>query len=373
MKIKFFITPVYPYGNDHYYHEMIALAEGFHELGHEVFGNCNYWWVPETKSFLIKEDLANTDFDLAIYDYRYVTSFAHLLFRKGYPNFDRKKIHVLVDRNDWLQPIWWKNDHYKIFDLIFAGNLYSNLHYAENIKPWAIGLTNRIIKAIDAFYKPGQKRNAVTGYNFRVDHNMRGYLAGKLKEKLIMYPATEAFTTAGNLDETSSIYNKNSSGRHNPDYYKILCETQFFMAFGGYFEYKPIRFLPYTFTDKIIRKPNYWKYKRLAGTGKDFSDTVFVFQHDSFRFWEVLYSGSIALNLDFDFWNFKLPVMPVANKHYIGIKQLSANGVEENMKHFSETELGKISQEARAWATDNYSPKAQAQRILGHVSQRKSK
>ena len=43
MKIKFFITPVYPYGNDHYYHEIIVLAEGFLDLDYEIFGNVNYW------------------------------------------------------------------------------------------------------------------------------------------------------------------------------------------------------------------------------------------------------------------------------------------------------------------------------------------
>ena len=111
---------MYPFGNDHYYHEMIALAEGFEELNHIVIGNCNYWWQPEKNSFLINEAIEDNSFDIAIYDYRYVTSFDHLLFRKGYPNFDQSKKHILVDRNDWLQPIWWKNKHYDIFDFIFS-------------------------------------------------------------------------------------------------------------------------------------------------------------------------------------------------------------------------------------------------------------
>ena len=57
MTVKFFITPVYPYGNDHYYHEMIAVAEGFEALGHKVIGNTDYWYLPDEKRYLIPEAL----------------------------------------------------------------------------------------------------------------------------------------------------------------------------------------------------------------------------------------------------------------------------------------------------------------------------
>ena len=362
--IKFFITPVYPYGNDHYYHEMIAIAEGFTELGYKVIGNCNYWWQPELNAFLINEALEENDFDVAIYDYRYVTSFAHLLFRKGYTNFDKTKKHILIDRNDWLQPIWWKNSHYDIFDLIFAGNLYQTVSYAKNIKPWTIGLTNRIIKGIDAVYNEKNKREDIAGYNFRVDHNMRGYVLKQLKEKLKKYPATEKFTQPDFTNEVDSFYYKTTVKRHNPAYYKALCHARLFMAFGGYYEYKPLRYLPYTFLDKLLRKPFYWKYKSLKNKGKDFSNQIFIFQQDNFRFWEVLYSGAVAINLDLDYWNFKLPVMPVSSKHYIGIKQLTSLDIESTLK---DNELGSIAKAAREWVFEHYSPKVQAQRILSYL------
>lgn len=371
MKVKFFITPVYPYGNDHYYHEMIAVAEGFRDSGHTVFANADYWWQPETGAWLLKGDPDNEDFDIAVYDYRYVTSFAHLLFRKGYPNFDKKKVHILIDRNDWLQPIWWKNSHYAIFDLIFAGNLYSHVTYAANIHPWAIGLTNRIMQAIDRYYDPAQQREAVTGYNFRVDHNMRGHVLEQLKHTLKSYPAEAKFTELKEADETDHFYFKSSVRRHNPQYYQSLCQTAFFMAFGGYYEYKPFLYLPYSTLDKVLRKPYYWKYKRQKQAGKDFSDAIFIFQQDNFRFWEVLYSGSVAINLDLAFWNFRLPVMPVVNEHYIGVKDLSALEVEPAMKALSPDQARRIGEHARRWVKDHYSPKAQAERILEQVKRLK--
>lgn len=367
MKIKFFITPVYPYGNDHYYHEMIALAEGFQELGHQVVGNCNYWWQPEFNSFLINEELDCIDFDLAIYDYRYVTSFAHLLFRKGYPNFDKTKKHILVDRNDWLKPIWWKNKDYEIFDFIFAGNIYSNITYADNIKPWAIGLTNRIIKTIDKFYKSDNNRENVIGCNFRIDHNMRGYLLKQLKENLKKYPVVEKFSQPNFDTETDAFYYILSIKRHNPEYYKSLCQSRFFMSFGGYYEYKPIKYLPYTFIDKLMRKPSYWKYKRFKEKNKDFSDEIFIFQQDNFRFWEVLYSGAIAINLNLEYWNFKLPVMPVSGKHYLGIEKLKDTDLDNTLGKLKDEDLNQMSVNARNWALENYSPKAQALRVLSFL------
>ncbi len=48
--VKFYITPIYPYGNDHYYHEIISLAEGFRALGCKIIGNADYWYEPEKKN-----------------------------------------------------------------------------------------------------------------------------------------------------------------------------------------------------------------------------------------------------------------------------------------------------------------------------------
>lgn len=370
MKIKFFITPVYPYGNDHYFHEMIALAEGFAELEHTIFGNADYWWMPESNKYLIEADIDNTDFDIAIYDYRYVTSFAHLLFRKGYPNFDKTKTHILVDRNDWIKPIWWNNSDYDVFDFIFAGNLYNTIEYAANIKPWAIGLTNRIIESIDSYYDVTAAREMVTGYNFRVDHNMRGFVLNKLKNSLKTYPAKEKFTKNDSIDASDKHYNKTSTKRHSPAYYHTLCNSLCFMAFGGYYDFKPIQYQPLTLFQKMLRKPNYWKYKQQKKAGKDFSDSVFIFQQDNFRFWEVLYSGAIAINLDLDFWKFKLPAMPVANKHYIGITSLNADSIEKSFEKLSQEEMKTMSTIARNWVFENYSPKAQANRILDFINKK---
>ncbi len=369
MTIKLFIIPVYPYGNDHYYHEMIALAEGFTELGYKVIGNCNYWYIPSLNKYLIEEDL-NGDFDIGIYDYRYATSFAHLFFRKGYPNFDRSKKHVLIDRNDWHSPIWINDKRYlDVFDVIAAGNLYKDYVYPQKIKPWAIGLTNRIIHSIDQFYTEEKERDAIIGYNFRVGHNMRSGLLKALQEKKLKYPVVPKFTDKSAISVNSDDYEfyKKSTERHSLPYYKVLTESLGFLTFGGYYEMKPYYYEPYTLMQKAARKLYYLRYKQIKKRGEDFSKMVFIFQQDSFRFWETLYSGAVSINIDLDFWNFMLPENPISGKQYLGISSVIGKNFDKSLNRMSEEELKKIGQKGRQWVFENYSPKAQAQRVLDYL------
>lgn len=372
MKVKFHITPVYPYGDDHYYHEIIAVAEGFKNLGHTIYGNANYWWQPEHQEYLIKEDKSK-DFDIAIYDYRYAKSFEHLLFREGYPNFDKSKKHVLIDRNDWLSPIWMNNDHYQIYDIICAGNLYKNVEYPKNVRPWSIGLTDRIMSYIDKTSKENQEIAPISGYNFRVKHNMRGYLLSNIKNLKLKYPVSERFTdsiqqTDIDLPEIDKSYWQQSTKRHNPAYYNILNTTLLFYSFGGYYEFKPFRYLPYSFSDKIARKPYYWKYNKKKKTNQDFSDEIFIFQQDNFRFWEVLYSKSTPINLNFDYWNFLLPETPIEGKHYIGVEKLDGLTLEKKINSLSKAEIEAIGVSGKEWSKKHYSPEAVANRILNYLN-----
>jgi hypothetical protein len=372
LKIKFHITPVYPYGDDHYYHEIIAAAEGFEALGHIIYGNANYWWQPEKQQFLIKEDKSK-DFDIAIYDYRYAKSFEHLLFREGYPNFDKNKKHVLIDRNDWISPIWLNNDHYKIYDVICAGNLYKNYKYPTNVKPWSIGITNRIMSYIDKTINDDKNLDPIAGYNFRVDHNMRGYLLKNIKDLKLPFPVTERFTdsiqqTDIDLPEVDKSYWKQSTKRHNPAYYNILNKSLLFFSFGGYYESKPLIYQPYTFFDKLKRKPSYWSYKKKKNNNVDFSDDIFIFQQDNFRFWEVLYSNSTPINLNFEYWNFLLPATPEDGKHYLGVKELDGKSLKQKLEKLSIEEIKAIGKNGRDWCNENYSPKAIAMRILDYLN-----
>lgn len=368
-KIKFFITPVYPYGNDHYYHEVIALAEGFRELGHDVFSNANYWFQPETNTYLLNED-SREDHEIAIYDYRYVSSFSHLLFRKGYPGLKPQVVKVLVDRNDWISPVWL-NDHYRVFDIILSGNLFQGVSYPSNIKPWAIGLTNRIITTTDRYLDENEKSEPVIGHNFRLLHNMREYVLKGLEKNPGPYPLQACFTQPPANGEADMHYWKLSTGRHMPEYFKMLNSKLMFAGFGGYYEYKPLAYTPYSFWDKIRRKLNYWYAGYLERLGKSIAPAVFVFQYDNFRYWEVLYSRSCPVNLNVESWNFKMPVNPVDGEHYLGINKFDFKDFSKRLSDTPSENIRSIGAAGRKWVLKHYSPRAQAQRLLGHIEELK--
>lgn len=366
-KIKFFVTPVYPYGHDHYYHEVIGLAEGLIELGHEVSSNANYWFQPEQNAYLLKEN-SSEDYDIAIYDFRYVRSFEHLLFRKGYPGLKPNKIKVLLDRNDWISPIW-QNKHYQVFDLILAGNLLKSVSYPSNVKPWAIGLTSRIMRYIDKYFDGNERSESVIGHNFRVAHNMREYVLKGLENTLKKNPLQACFTEPGNFaDPNDAHYWKSSTRRHDPDYFKLLNSKLMFASFGGYYEYKPVAYTPYSLIDKIKRKPYHWYSKLLLKQNKSIAPAVFVFQYDNFRFWEVLYSRSCPVNLNFESWNFQMPVNPVEGEHYLGISKFDFKEFSDRIEKMSLENIQSVGLKGREWVKKHYSPAAQATRLLDHVA-----
>ncbi len=370
--VKFFITPVYPYGDDHYYHEIIVLAEGFRDLGYKVLGNVDYWYEPERGKFLIEGDI-DAEADIFIYDYRYVKSFAHVLFRKNSKAFNHNSIKVLVDRNSWISPDWMGDDNYSVFDVIFAGNLLSNVSYRANVRPSAIGITCRQMKNIDKFCDDSISSEDIIAYNFRVPHNLRkliieniqkqnGELGYTIKAKFSEYNPDDDQSTA-----VDKFYSDMTTRRHNPEYFKNINEYLLFFSVGGYFEFKPITFQPYTLFDKIRRKPYYFLNKFLTQTGRDVSDTIFVFQYDSFRMWETIYAKTAPILLDFDYWNLRLPVLPVEGKHYIGIKDLNLNTFLSSLRSLGRDEIRQIGRNGREFVIENYSPVASAKRLLKYI------
>ncbi len=360
MKIKFFVTPIYPYGNDHYFHEIIVLAEGFKELGFKIFGNINFWQYFDSKEYLINES-DDDDYDMAVYDYRYVKSFEHLLFRKGYPNFNLDSINILVDRNDWISPIWNKNYHYKVFNLILGCHTVKGFHYPPNYIPWVMGLSNRMIYSID---KTRSKiiHNDI-GYNFRVWHNLRKLFLTEIKSCKSKFPVIKKLTKETNekqLDE-DFFYYKKTTKRHNLEYFKIINSNLLFLGIGGYVETLPKIYQPYNIVDKIRRKPNYLinKFTR--------HQKQFVFQWDSFRMWELFYANTCPIFLNFKKFNFLLPHYPIENEHYLSIDDYSWKSFSKKLTEISKAEIKQIGTNGKEWVMKNYSPKMISKYLLSLI------
>ena len=359
-KIKFFITPVYPYGNDHYYHEIIVLAEGFKELGYDICGNVNYWQNYKTKEYLIKESESN-EYDIAIYDYRYVKSFEHLLFRNGYPNFNFDSINILVDRNDWISPIWNNNFKYNIFNLILGCHTVKGFNYPKNYIPWAMGLSKRMIKSIDD--TSTQSLNDHIGHNFRVWHNLRKLFVDDIKKTKNHLPVSQLLSSIPDKmnNPEEYFYYQKTTRRHNNEYYETINSSLLFLGFGGYIETLPKIYQPYGLLEKIIRKPSYLlaKYNRYKYS--------FVFQWDSFRMWELFYSNTCPIFLNFEKFNFDMPVLPNSGEHYLSIDDFSWINFNKKLKDFSKKDIAEIGKNGKNWVFDNYSPKIMANKLISKI------
>jgi hypothetical protein len=371
MIFKFFITPIYPYGNDHYYHEMVALAEGLIELGHKVIGNTSYWFEPERGEYLIKGDLEG-DFDVGIYCYRYAKSFEHLLLRPGFPNFEKDRLHILIDRNDWISPIWKNKCYTDAYDFVFSGNIYTTIKYPTNLLPWAMGYTNRVADAIDAT-RNELAMEKVIAYNFRTPHNYRGIILSKLKELSPKYPLDAQYTTfkKEDMSELEEFYYHATTRRHQLDYFRLLNSSCFNLAICGYLETLPITYQPYNFIDKIRRKPRYLLAKIAQKFGGDSSTQKFLFQHDSFRTWEAFYSSTCPILPNYETWNFLLPEMPEDGVHYLGINKTNTNELVERLESLSLSQITNIGTAGKEWAEKHYSPVGMATYLINSIKANK--
>jgi len=365
MKIKFFLTPYYI--PDNYSPESIALAEGFDELGIDFFANINYWYESKDNRYLFREDNVQ-EYDIAIYDYKYLYhSIDFTIYR-----VDRTKINILIDRNDWLRAKWRDPLIYDKFDIILLDHMLKGFKYPAKVRPWAIGFTNRVKEYVDKYRdeKITLSKNKILS-NFRVGHNVRSLLTNKLNIRLNNFTIYNKTTDESDivLSDVDILYQEATANRHHPLYYQELNESILTYAFGGYYEYKPHLYQPYNIWQKIIRKPFYYYHKLLDKMGMDISSSIFIFQFDSFRFWEVLYSNSCPIHLDFEDWGFILPQMPIEGKHYLGIKRLDIDEFSKRIGDMTDEEIYQISLDGARWVDDYYSPKAVANRLIGYIKE----
>ncbi|SFE96305.1 hypothetical protein [Thermophagus xiamenensis] len=363
MTFKFFLTPFYI--PDNYSPEAIALAEGLEQLGHSVFSNIDYWFVPEENRYLFNKN-ENDDYDVGIYDYKYLYHSKKWTLNR----IDASKVNILLDRNDWIIPEWNNKMVLRKFDFILADHLLENVKYPSNVLPWAIGYTKRIERYIDRFRNTHPPIEEIV-YNFRVAHNLRGRLVKSFLDNDFHYPVKQRLTdslkdkqTAVNKSKIDHIYWEQTAKRHNPEFYKLLDKSLLTLSFGGYLEVKPFFYQPYNLIQKLIRKPIFIISSLCQKFNIDNSKLLFVFQYDSFRMWETFYANTCPILLDMDYWKFKLPAKPIEGKHYIGIRNLTLKDFKKRLNSLNTNQIREIGINGSIWVKENYSPEAVANRLL---------
>ncbi len=136
-------------------------------------------------------------------------------------------------------------------------------------------------------------------------------------------------------------------------YLKTLKESAVCLAYGGDF-YSSI-----SGNDWFEKnQPDLYKLHKFKHM-----ETSAVLRWDSWRFWEALTAGCVAVHLNFDACGFNLPVMPEAWKHYAPVDLSDLRGSAEELWSRRE-EWPDIAEAGRAWAIEHYAPEPVAMRVL---------
>jgi hypothetical protein len=362
MKFKFHIVP-----QEHplirYQHETVALCEGLQELGLEFFGSDNYWYENEKNGYLVKKASPDYNSDVDVYSTFYFRAFPEAI---NFVNYN--KINVFIDREDGLYGEYG-NPKYKRFNLILRTHYNKNINYAyynKKIKPWAFGLTNRIIQAVDQ-----QEKEPILDrifMSFRLTHDLRSRAVNEMSPVIsAKFPIFEEITMSlKNYDptfasDTDRLNWLQSGHRHDPKYFRLLNTSRLTYAFGGFIYPKPFA------TNRIVRQLQVLsgaKANILKRFGKDNSKCYMIDQFDSWRLWESFYSSTCPIHMDFEYWGWVLPVMPKSKIHYWGVEGFRFKEAAEELLAVKKESLEQITMEGRKWSAENYSPIATAKRFV---------
>lgn len=378
LRFKFYIQPYVQPKESGYAHCALSIAEGFKELGITFYGNIDYW-DPKGKGPVIEKAPDDFEHDVAIFADDFLMQ--HRQDIKTY--LSGKVFNVLTDSSGfpWMRewtPTKTATDlqtvlnrpEFELFDLVLRSHSTEWFNYPSNSEPWAFGLTNRLIETALKFKEqPVVERVAM---NFRILHDARKEFVGRLNPLLEGKLAVESQITEGLdtsqkevVDPIELYYWQYSGRRHSNDYYKFISSSRFTYTFGGLVDF------PYPGKPMKQQYHRYLRFiKTKLGVDRSASSDLIIYQHDSWRFWEVMLSNSIPLHMDLETWGLTLPEFPVNGEHYIGVKGFDVNSAADLMLNSNTETLQDISLKGRNWVLDNYSPKPVAERFIKVLNNR---
>jgi len=356
--------------------DVIALAEGFRELGIPYYSNCDYWLQSTVANdFLFRHhpEVTHEDCDVVVISYTWpqwvrMKTFDLIqkplpagLFREG-----RKYITVYMDNHDGYRTISWEPE-YRQFDIVLRSKFNSRAWHPENMRPWAYGWTNRVIQATAGAY-PFESRRRALLVNFGASHPY-AYGARELA-RARFEPAIKKFlridrTTDDLSIEPSDAYEAlmwhQTGGRFSRNYYERLKQSRAVACFCG----DIIPSMPFRDAERYLVGGNRAKLRRMLYWTLGCFDRrpPRIVGWDSFRFWEALAAGCAAINIDLSLYGVDLPVMPENGTHYLGVDLSRVDDFIERLRE-EPSLLERIGGAGKQWAEKHYSPKAVARRFL---------
>lgn len=355
--------------------DVIALAEGLNELGVPFFSNCDYWLQSlDPGDYLFKHcpEISHQDCDIVVVSYtwpHWVRMGTFELRRQPLPpdlfHKPRNYITVYMDNNDGYRTISFEPE-YRQFDLILRSKFNARAWHPENMRPWAYGLTNRIIEETRCSL-PFRNRRSALLVNFGASHPFQ-YGARNLSRHRLEPKLQRILQIDRTIDDLSvepsepyeALMWHQTGGRFSRAYYERLTRTQAVACFCG----DIIPCSPFRGADRYLVGGNRAKLRKMLYSilSRFSAGAPRVVGCDSFRFWETLSAGAAAINIDLALYGLQLPVMPETGTHYAGV---DFQRVDTLIDQLADTAfLERVADAGRQWAHEYYSPKATAKRFL---------
>lgn len=359
--------------------DVITLAEGLQELRVPFSGNCDYWLKSTSPNdYLIRHDPEVTadDCDVAVVSYTWpywvrMKTFDLVrrplpagLFKKG-----RRYKTVYMDSHDGYRTVSWERE-FRQFDLILRSKLNRRAWHPENVRPWVLGFTERILEATrGAPSFPSRRRTLLVNfgashpYPHRVREIARAQFEPKV-EKVLEIDRTKDDLSQEPADPYEALMWRQTGARFSRPYFERLKRSQAVACFCG----DLIPPMPFRGPERYLVGGNKAKlrYAFYECLGRLDPRPFRSVQWDSFRFWEALVAGCTTFNLDLEHYGVEMPVMPENWKHYVGV---DLDRVDEAIDRISADDgcLERIARSGREWAVQNYAPRAMAARFLASV------
>ena len=355
--------------------DVIALAEGLNALGVPHYSNTNYWRQSTTPGdYLLRHDpdVAPDDCDIVVVSYTW-PSWMHPdtyqvdrrplppgLFTPG-----RRFRTVYMDSHDGYRTVSWEPE-FRAFDLILRSKLNKRVWHPANMRPWVLGLNNRILEATANARPFGDRARKVLvnfGASHPYGHAVRDIAAEAFEphvERVLEIDRTTDDLSTSPADPFAALMWRQTGHRFSRAYYERLKRSQAVACFCGDL-IPPAPFDPGAYMvggNRAVYRRKLFEW--LARLDRRPWRSI---QWDSFRFWEALAAGCAVFNLDLEQYGVSLPVMPVNGEHYFGIRFGSVKDTIDRIKA-DPALLDRVATQGREWAMTHYAPKALAQRLL---------
>ncbi len=356
--------------------DVIAIAEGLNALGIRHYVNTNYWLRSTAPDdFLLRHDPAvgPDDCDIVVVSYTWPSWIDAATYRvdrrplpQGLFKAGRRYRTVYMDSHDGYRTVSWEPE-FRQFDLILRAKLNRRAWHPSNMRPWVLGLNERIMDATSgaAPFDAREKRMLVNfGASHPYPHGTREMAAKTFEPRMSSVMAldrTKDDLSQEPADAFEALMWRQTGRRFSRSYYERLKTSQAVACFCG----DMIPAAPFDGADRYLAGGGRARIRRAVYEAIDRLDPRprRAIQWDSFRFWEALAAGCAAINIDLDCYGVSLPVMPVNWTHYIGIDFSRADDAVDRIAA-DPAILGRVAAAGRAWALEHYSPRALASRLL---------